>query len=150
MFRHSMGTLGVFAIFVAATSAPSSSQTAPLTATSITPKGVQSDGRFHVDLNGTFDNPADVIVEAVCNGRLTPNAVHSASEATIEISLPRQRGSTDCGFIAHRLTDGARSGPSIRIDSADDDEIVGSVDRGSIGIRHGEVDPDRETAGAVS
>jgi hypothetical protein len=133
MFRSLLCALPALVIYVA----PSSLQAASLTITSIAPKGVQSDGRYHVDLHGTFDSPEDIFVEAVCDGRLTLNAVHSASETTIEISLPRQRGSTDCQFAAHRLTDGALTGPSIRIDSPDADEIVASIDRGSTGSRHG-------------
>src|SRR5262249_34537087 len=133
----SLCAMPVLAIFVAAPIDPSSAQIGPPTVSLITPKGVQSDGRYHVDLNGTFDSPGDMVVEAVCDRRLTPNAVHSATETKIEISLPRQRGSTDCRFVIHRLTDGAISGRSIRIDAPDNDEIVGSVDRGSVGSRHG-------------
>jgi hypothetical protein len=104
---------------------------------SITLRGIQPDGRYHVRLQGRFDSPADVVAVAVCDGKLTPSAVHSATPSILEVSIPPQRGPTRCMFSVHRLTDGTVSGPSVVIDSQGDDEIRESVDRGQIGARHG-------------
>jgi hypothetical protein len=63
--------------------------------------------------------------------------MHAATQTMIEISIPLQRVPLLCSFIAHRLTDGAISLPSIQITSSGDNQISGSVDRGRIGTRHG-------------
>ena len=109
----------------------------PLLVTSATPLGLQPDGRYHVQLQGSFDSPADVVPTAICDGKPVPSVMHAATQTMIEISIPLQRVPLLCSFIAHRLTDGAISLPSIQITSSGDNQIRGSVDRGRIGTRHG-------------
>ncbi len=109
----------------------------PLLVTSTTPLGLQPDGRYHVQLQGSFDSPADVVPTAICDGKPVPSVMHAATQTMIEISIPLQRVPLLCSFIAHRLTDGAISLPSIQITSSGDNQIRGSVDRGRIGTKHG-------------
>src|SRR5262249_39121413 len=101
--------LCVVIVIVLATSAAyfSSPQAQPLVVTSITSQGLQPDGRHHVTLHGTFQSPADIGTVALCNGRLTPSTVHSATQSTLDVSIPSQLGSPECVFLAWRLTDGA-------------------------------------------
>lgn len=137
MFFCRSSALRVLAVVLAAAITTSVVQAAPLVVTSVTSHGLRPDGRYHVRLNGIFSNPADVGALAICDGRLTSTAVHSATETTMEVSIPQQRGSIQCSFFAHRIIDGAVSGPSIRIESSSADEITGSVDRGAIDTMHG-------------
>ena len=120
------GALAVFASIALATVGSPAAQSG-LVVTSITSQGVQADGRYHVRLAGTFDSPADIVAVAMCDGRLTPSTVHSATRSALAISIPLQRGAPQCTFSVHRLTDGAVNGPSIVVDAAGDDEIRGSI-----------------------
>jgi hypothetical protein len=128
----------VAAAMATSTTCFSAQQVRPLVVTSITAGSLQADGRYHLRVQGMFDSPADVGTVALCDGRLTASVVHSATSSTLEVSIPAQRGAPRCVFLAHRLTDGGVSGPSLVVDARGDDEIGGSIDRGTIGTsRHG-------------
>jgi hypothetical protein len=110
-----------------------------LTISSVIPKGIQADGRYHLQLNGIFNNPPDVRPPVLCDGQIWPSAVHAATTSALDISIPPHRHQPRCIFLAHRLTDGAYSLPSTTLDSSGQDEIRGSIDRGvnSTRTRHG-------------
>jgi hypothetical protein len=103
------------------------------TITATTTRGLQADGRYHIQVQGVFDNPEDTRAIVICDGSITPSSVHRATQSSLDISISPPRASTRCSVIAHRSTDGAESGPGVLVDTAGLDVIGGVLDRGSTG-----------------